>query len=146
MGLVGADGATIQRRRTGLVVDATAGPAGDAILNGHIFKGDCVGASATGTNVKHPVNPATVNDGIPNTIALDSQITAVQDIQISAGIGVFASCPSQDNGRQTRDKGDGVGSRVCIGVGDGLAQGPRPTVIGVLYFDGSSTDRLRDHQ
>jgi len=172
-GRVVADGATIHRRRAGRVVDTTtangrvsrAGPAdcaaldiqralvedtaaaaGDAaIADGHTVQSDRVGAAAAGTDVKHPVYPTAVNDRIRCAVALDSQIAAIQDIQVSARIGLFARCPRKDNGDPVNRsvKGDDVGARVVIGIGDGLTQGTWPAVIGAVHNPCSSPDRLR---
>jgi hypothetical protein len=38
--------------------------------------------------VEYPVIPAPVNDRIP--VALDGQVAAVQDVQVSADVGIFA--------------------------------------------------------
>ena len=98
--------------------------------------------------MKHPVYPAAVNDGFRCTIALDGQVAAVQDVQVAAGVGVFTRCPRQEDGNPVSrcGKGDDVGARVVLGVGDGLAQGTRPAVIGIRYEVVGGPGRLRTRQ
>ncbi|MFC2043075.1 hypothetical protein ACFLUA_02865 [Chloroflexota bacterium] len=130
------------------MVEDTAAKGGAAIADGQTGQGDRIGAATAGTDVKHPVYPAPVNDGVRRTVALDGQVAVVQNVQVSADIGVFARCPCQDDGIPVSrsGKGDDVGASVIIGVGDSLAQGTLTAVIGIQYDVVFSPGWLRDRQ
>ncbi len=59
---------------------------------------DGVGTAAAGTDVKHPIYPAAVDDRIRCAVGLDGQVTTIQDVQVSAAVGVFARSPHQGDG------------------------------------------------
>ena len=66
--------------------------------------------------MKHPIYPAAVDDRIRCAVGLDGQVTTIQDVQVSAAVGVFARSPHQGDGVPI-DRG-GKGNSVGAGYPD----------------------------